>query len=288
MTVAELRHACYTYSKDTPFEKAAVNDVNVRFEQGKITGIIGHTGSGKSTLSQLLNGLLKVSSGEVFVNDKNIWSEPKKIKEIRFKVGLVFQYPEYQLFDETVRKDISFGPKNMGLDQKEIDERVLESLRFVGLPEDILDVSPFDISGGQKRRVAIAGIMAMRPEILVLDEPAAGLDPSGKREIFDRLRKYKDDTDSTLIIISHSMEDMAEFCDNVVVMSDSKVFLSGTVDEVFSHAQELTGVGLMVPQATQILIELRKMGYNVSTSAYTAESAVSEIMKLFEGGDQGA
>ncbi len=288
MTVAELRHACYTYSKDTPFEKAAVNDVNVRFEQGKITGIIGHTGSGKSTLSQLLNGLLKVSSGEVFVNDKNIWSEPKKIKEVRFKVGLVFQYPEYQLFDETVRKDISFGPKNMGLDQKEIDERVLESLRFVGLPEDILDVSPFDISGGQKRRVAIAGIMAMRPEILVLDEPAAGLDPSGKREIFDRLRKYKDDTDSTLIIISHSMEDMAEFCDNVVVMSDSKVFLSGTVDEVFSHAQELTGVGLMVPQATQILIELRKMGYNVSTSAYTAESAVSEIMKLFEGGDQGA
>lgn len=288
MTVAELRHACYTYSKDTPFEKAAVNDVNVRFEQGKITGIIGHTGSGKSTLSQLLNGLLKVSSGEVFVNDKNIWSEPKKIKEVRFKVGLVFQYPEYQLFDETVRKDISFGPKNMGLDQKEIDERVLESLRFVGLPEDILDVSPFDISGGQKRRVAIAGIMAMRPEILVLDEPAAGLDPSGKREIFDRLRKYKDDTDSTLIIISHSMEDMAEFCDNVVVMSDSKVFLSGTVDEVFSHAQELTDVGLMVPQATQILIELRKMGYNVSTSAYTAESAVSEIMKLFEGGDQGA
>lgn len=288
MTVAELRHACYTYSKDTPFEKAAVNDVNVRFEQGKITGIIGHTGSGKSTLSQLLNGLLKVSSGEVFVNDKNIWSEPKKIKEVRFKVGLVFQYPEYQLFDETVRKDISFGPKNMGLDQKEIDERVLESIRFVGLPEDILDVSPFDISGGQKRRVAIAGIMAMRPEILVLDEPAAGLDPSGKREIFDRLRKYKDDTDSTLIIISHSMEDMAEFCDNVVVMSDSKVFLSGTVDEVFSHAQELTGVGLMVPQATQILIELRKMGYNVSTSAYTAESAVSEIMKLFEGGDQGA
>lgn len=288
MTVAELRHACYTYSKDTPFEKAAVNDVNVRFEQGKITGIIGHTGSGKSTLSQLLNGLLKVSSGEVFVNDKNIWSEPKKIKEVRFKVGLVFQYPEYQLFDETVRKDISFGPKNMGLDQKEIDERVLESLRFVGLPEDILDVSPFDISGGQKRRVAIAGIMAMRPEILVLDEPAAGLDPSGKKEIFDRLRKYKDDTDSTLIIISHSMEDMAEFCDNVVVMSDSKVFLSGTVDEVFSHSQELTGVGLMVPQATQILIELRKMGYNVSTSAYTAESAVSEIMKLFEGGDQGA
>lgn len=288
MTVAELRHACYTYSKDTPFEKAAVNDVNVRFEQGKITGIIGHTGSGKSTLSQLLNGLLKVSSGEVFVNDKNIWSEPKKIKEVRFKVGLVFQYPEYQLFDETVRKDISFGPKNMGLDQKEIDERVLESLRFVGLPEDILDVSPFDISGGQKRRVAIAGIMAMRPEILVLDEPAAGLDPSGKREIFDRLRKYKDDTDSTLIIISHSMEDMAEFCDNVVVMSDSKVFLSGTVDDVFSHSQELTDVGLMVPQATQILIELRKMGYNVSTSAYTAESAVSEIMKLFEGGDQGA
>lgn len=286
MTVAELRNACYTYSKDTPFEKAAVNDVNVKFEQGKITGIIGHTGSGKSTLSQLLNGLLKVSSGEVYVNDKNIWAEPKKIKEVRFKVGLVFQYPEYQLFDETVRKDISFGPKNMGLDQKEIDERVIEAIRFVGLPEDLLDMSPFDISGGQKRRAAIAGIMAMRPEILVLDEPAAGLDPSGKREIFDRLKQYKDDTHSTLIIISHSMEDMAEFCDNIVVMSDSKVFLSGTVDEVFSHSKELTSVGLTVPQATQILMELKSMGYDVNTAAYTAESAVSEIMKLFKGGDE--
>ncbi|MCR5456911.1 MAG: energy-coupling factor transporter ATPase [Clostridiales bacterium] len=288
MTVAELKNACYTYSKDTPFEKAAVNDVNVKFEQGKITGIIGHTGSGKSTLSQLLNGLLKVSSGEVYVNDRNIWAEPKKIKEIRFKVGLVFQYPEYQLFDETIRKDISFGPKNMGLDQKEIDERVIESIRFVGLPEDILDMSPFDISGGQKRRAAIAGIMAMRPEILVLDEPAAGLDPSGKKEIFDRLRKYKDDTDSTLIIISHSMEDMAEFCDNIVVMSDSRVFLSGTVDEVFSHSKELMSVGLTVPQATQILMELKAMGYDVNTAAYTVDSAVSEIMKLFEGGDKGA
>ena len=288
MTVAELRNACYTYSKDTPFEKAAVNDVNVQFEQGKITGIIGHTGSGKSTLSQLLNGLLKVSSGEVYVNDKNIWAEPKKIKEIRFKVGLVFQYPEYQLFDETIRKDISFGPKNMGLDQKAIDERVIEAIRFVGLPEDILDMSPFDISGGQKRRAAIAGIMAMRPEILVLDEPAAGLDPSGKKEIFDRLRKYKDDTHSTLIIISHSMEDMAEFCDNIVVMSDSRVFLSGTVDEVFSHSKELMSVGLTVPQATQILMELKAMGYDVNTAAYTVDSAVSEIMKLFEGGDKGA
>jgi len=288
MTAAELRNACYTYSKDTPFEKAAVNDVNIKFEQGKITGIIGHTGSGKSTLSQLLNGLLKVSSGEVYVNDKNIWSEPKKIKEIRFKVGLVFQYPEYQLFDETIRKDISFGPKNMGLDPKEIEERVLESIKFVGLPEDVLDMSPFDISGGQKRRAAIAGIMAMRPEILVLDEPAAGLDPSGKKEIFDRLRKYKDDTKSTLIIISHSMEDMAEFCDNIVVMSESKVFLSGTVEEVFSHAEELTSVGLTVPQATQILMELRKMGYDVNTAAYTASSAVSEIMKLFKGGDDNA
>ena len=285
MTVAELRNACYTYSKDTPFEKAAVNDVNVKFEQGKITGIIGHTGSGKSTLSQLLNGLLKVSSGEVYVNDKNIWAEPKKIKEVRFKVGLVFQYPEYQLFDETIRKDISFGPKNMGLDQKEIDERVIEAIKFVGLPEDVLDMSPFDISGGQKRRAAIAGIMAMRPEILVLDEPAAGLDPSGKKEIFDRLRKYKDDTKSTLIIISHSMEDMAEFCDDIVVMTDSRVFLSGTVDEVFSHSKELASVGLTVPQATQILMELKSMGYDVGTAAYTAENAVSEIMKLFKGGD---
>lgn len=288
MTIAEFKNVSYVYSKDTPFEKAAVNDVNIQFEQGKITGIIGHTGSGKSTLSQLLNGLLKVSSGEVYVNDKNIWSEPKKIREVRFKVGLVFQYPEYQLFDETIRKDISFGPKNMGLSAEEINERVIESIKFVGLPEDVLDMSPFDISGGQKRRAAIAGIMAMRPEILVLDEPAAGLDPSGKREIFERLRKYKDDTKSTLIIISHSMEDMAEFCDNIVVMSDSRVFLSGTVEEVFSHSNELTNVGLMVPQATQILMELKEMGYDVSTCAYTSTDAVSQIMKLFEGGDDHA
>jgi energy-coupling factor transport system ATP-binding protein len=288
MTIAEFKNVSYVYSKDTPFEKAAVNDVNIQFEQGKITGIIGHTGSGKSTLSQLLNGLLKVSSGEVYVNDKNIWSEPKKIREVRFKVGLVFQYPEYQLFDETIRKDISFGPKNMGLSAEEINERVIESIKFVGLPEDVLDMSPFDISGGQKRRAAIAGIMAMRPEILVLDEPAAGLDPSGKREIFERLRKYKDDTKSTLIIISHSMEDMAEFCDNIVVMSDSRVFLSGSVEEVFSHSSELTSVGLMVPQATQILMELKEMGYDVDTGAYTSTDAVSQIMKLFEGGDDHA
>ncbi len=283
MTAAELRNVFYTYSKGTPFESAAVTDVSAVFESGMITGIIGHTGSGKSTVAQLINGLLPVSSGEVFVCGKNIWEEPKKMRQVRFTAGLVFQYPEYQLFDETIYKDISFGPKNMGLSEKEIDERVRDAARDVGLDEALLEKSPFELSGGQKRRAAIAGVLAMRPKVLILDEPAAGLDPRGRREILGNIAAYRDKTGAAIIMISHSMEDIAEYCDKIVVMSDSKVLLSGTPEEVFSHSDELMKTGLTVPQVTKVLCELKTMGYDVDTSAYTVDKAEKEILRLFGG-----
>ena len=283
MTAAELRNVFYTYSKGTPFELAAVTDVSAVFESGMITGIIGHTGSGKSTVAQLINGLLPVSSGEVFVCGKNIWEEPKKMRQVRFTAGLVFQYPEYQLFDETIYKDISFGPKNMGLSEKEIDERVRDAARDVGLDEALLEKSPFELSGGQKRRAAIAGVLAMRPKVLILDEPAAGLDPRGRREILGNIAAYRDKTGAAIIMISHSMEDIAEYCDKIVVMSDSKVLLSGTPEEVFSHSDELMKTGLTVPQVTKVLCELKTMGYDVDTSAYTVDKAEKEILRLFGG-----
>ena len=283
MTAAELRNVFYTYSKGTPFESAAVTDVSAVFESGMITGIIGHTGSGKSTVAQLINGLLPVSSGEVFVCGKNIWEEPKKMRQVRFTAGLVFQYPEYQLFDETIYKDISFGPKNMGLSEKEIDERVRDAARDVGLDEALLEKSPFELSGGQKRRAAIAGVLAMRPKVLILDEPAAGLDPRGRREILGNIAAYRDKTGAAIIMISHSMEDIAEYCDKIVVMSDSKVLLSGTPEEVFSHSDELMKTGLTVPQVTKVLCELKTMGYDIDTSAYTVDKAEKEILRLFGG-----
>lgn len=283
MTAAELRNVFYTYSKGTPFESAAVTDVSAVFESGMITGIIGHTGSGKSTVAQLINGLLPVSSGEVFVCGKNIWEDPKKMRQVRFTAGLVFQYPEYQLFDETVYKDISFGPKNMGLSEKEIDERVRDAARDVGLDEALLEKSPFELSGGQKRRAAIAGVLAMRPKVLILDEPAAGLDPRGRREVLGNIAAYRDKTGAAIIMISHSMEDIAEYCDKIVVMSDSKVLLSGTPEEVFSHSDELMKTGLTVPQVTKVLCELKTMGYDVDTSAYTVDKAEKEILRLFGG-----
>ena len=283
MTAAELRNVFYTYSKGTPFESAAVTDVSAVFESGMITGIIGHTGSGKSTVAQLINGLLPVSSGEVFVCGKNIWEDPKKMRQVRFTAGLVFQYPEYQLFDETVYKDISFGPKNMGLSEKEIDERVRDAARDVGLDEALLEKSPFELSGGQKRRAAIAGVLAMRPKVLILDEPAAGLDPRGRREILGNIAAYRDKTGAAIIMISHSMEDLAEYCDKIVVMSDSKVLLSGTPEEVFSHSDELMKTGLTVPQVTKVLCDLKTMGYDVDTSAYTVDKAEKEILRLFGG-----
>ncbi len=283
MTAAELRNVFYTYSKGTPFESAAVTDVSAVFESGMITGIIGHTGSGKSTVAQLINGLLPVSSGEVFVCGKNIWEDPKKMRQVRFTAGLVFQYPEYQLFDETVYKDISFGPKNMGLSEKEIDERVRDAARDVGLDEALLEKSPFELSGGQKRRAAIAGVLAMRPKVLILDEPAAGLDPRGRREVLGNIAAYRDKTGAAIIMISHSMEDIAEYCDKIVVMSDSNVLLSGTPEEVFSHSDELMKTGLTVPQVTKVLCELKTMGYDVDTSAYTVDKAEKEILRLFGG-----
>lgn len=283
MISAELKNVFYTYSKGTPFESAAVSDVSAVFESNMITGIIGHTGSGKSTVAQLINGLLPVSSGEVFVCGKNIWAEPKKMREVRFKAGLVFQYPEYQLFDETVYKDISFGPKNMGLSEKETDERVRGAAFDVGLDESLLEKSPFELSGGQKRRAAIAGVLAMRPQVLILDEPAAGLDPKGRREILGKIAGYKERTGAAVIMISHSMEDIAEYCDKIVVMSDSKVLICGTPREVFSHSDELMKTGLTVPQVTKVLCELKNMGYDVDTSAYTVKDAEAEILRLFGG-----
>lgn len=285
MKAAELENVSFVYSRNTPFMKVAVDDISISFDENMITGLIGHTGSGKSTVAQMLNGLLVPSSGNVLIYGRNMWAEPKKIKEFRYITGLVFQYPEYQLFEETVYKDIAFGPKNMGISEEEIDKRVRESIRFVGLDDDILEKSPFEISGGQKRRVAIAGVMAMNPRNLVLDEPAAGLDPRGRDEILSRIKEYQKETNSAVIMISHSMEDMAMYCDRLVVMSDAKPLMSGSCAEVFSHSEELQSVGLSVPQVTKLLKELSSMGYNVNSSLYTVEAAKDEILRLF-GGDK--
>lgn len=284
MNAAELRGVSYIYSENTPFRKVAVNDIDITFEEKIITGIIGHTGSGKSTVSQLLNGLLKPTSGTVSVEGKDIWEEPKKIRQVRFTVGLVFQYPEYQLFEETVYKDIAFGPKNMGLDESEIDRRVRTAAELVGLTPDFFEKSPFDLSGGQKRRVAIAGVMAMRPRILILDEPAAGLDPRGRDEILSRIVEYREKTDSTVLMISHSMEDMAAYCDKILVMNEAKPFLYGTPAEIFGQAEVLERVGLSVPQVTKLMRELRRRGYDVRTDIYTIEQAKAEVERLV-GGD---
>ena len=284
MNAGELRGVSFVYAKDTPFCKTAVDAIDISFEEKKITGIIGHTGSGKSTVSQLLNGLLKPSAGEVLIDGKNIWAEPKKIREVRFSVGLVFQYPEYQLFEETVYADIAFGPRNMGLSEEEIRQRVIESLALVGLSESLLDKSPYALSGGQKRRVAIAGIMAMRPKILILDEPAAGLDPRGRDEILHRIVEYREKTDSTVIMISHSMEDMAAYCDRILVMNEGKPLMTGTPREVFGNAETLESVGLSVPQVTKLMLALNAQGYPVRTDIYTVAQAKAELETLL-GGD---
>lgn len=283
MNAAELKGVSYVYSKNTPFMKVAVDNIDIIFEENKITGLIGHTGSGKSTVAQMLNGLLRPSDGDVVIHGRNMWEDPKKIKEFRYMTGLVFQYPEYQLFEETVYKDIAFGPKNMGLSDEEIDVRVREAAHFVGIPDDMLEKSPFDISGGQKRRVAIAGVMAMRPKNLVLDEPAAGLDPRGRDEILSKICAYQKETGSTVIMISHSMEDMALYCDKLVVMSHSKPIMTGTCAEVFSRADEIETAGLAVPQVTKLMTELAKKGYDVNTSVYTVEEAKRELLRVLGG-----
>ena len=277
--ILRLSNVSYVYSKGTPFERLALDNVNIAFEKGKITGLIGHTGSGKSTLVNLLNGLNKPTEGKIYLDGRDIWENPKEIAKIRFRVGLVMQYPEYQLFDETVRADIGFGPKNQGLSDEEVEKRVALAAKFVGLKNDILDKSPFELSGGQKRRVAIAGIIAMNPEVLVLDEPAAGLDPKGRREILTGLKEYVKESGTTLILVSHSMEDMAYYCDNVVVMNEGKVYRDGTVSEIFSMADDLLGVGLDVPMVSRIASELQKRGINLSGELYTVDGVYKAIMK---------
>ncbi|MBR5144708.1 MAG: energy-coupling factor transporter ATPase [Clostridia bacterium] len=282
--ILKIENLSYVYGKGTPFEKVALDNVCVSFEKGKITGLIGHTGSGKSTLVNLLNGLYKPTSGKVYLDGKDIWENPKEISKIRFKVGLVMQYPEYQLFDETVRSDIGFGPRNLGLSESEVEERVVEAARFAGVPADLLDKSPFELSGGQKRRVAIAGIIAMRPDVLVLDEPAAGLDPRGRREILGSLRDYADRMNASIILVSHSMEDMAHYCDNVVVMNSAKVYRTGTVKEIFSEADALISVGLDVPMISRVAAELRHRGINLSGELYTVDGVKAAILEYIREG----
>lgn len=278
MIKLQLNHVSYIYSKGTPFQKTALDDVTIGFEAGKITGLIGHTGSGKSSLVNLLNGLYRPTTGEVLLDGENIWNNLREINKIRARVGLVMQYPEYQLFDETVRADIGFGPRNLGLDSEEIDRRVNEAVSFVGIDESLLTKSPFELSGGQQRRVAIAGILAMEPEVLVLDEPAAGLDPRGRKEIMNGLVRYAREKGVTVILVSHSMEDMATYCDNVVVMYQSRIYKSGTVEEIFQDATSLTEVLLNVPQVSQIMTKLKNSGIKLEGNLYTVSRALDAII----------
>ena len=282
--IIKVENVSYVYSKGTPFQKIALDNVSIGFEKGKITGLIGHTGSGKSTLIGLLNGLNKPTEGKILFDGVDIWEKPKEITKIRFKVGVVMQYPEYQLFEDTVWKDIGFGPRNQGLSDEAVRERTLDAIRFTGIGREILDKSPFDLSGGQKRRVAIAGVIAMRPDVLVLDEPASGLDPRGRREILGGLRRLALETGTTIILVSHSMEDMAHYCDNVVVMNSSHVYKSGTVEEIFSLGSELTNIGLDVPLISKISDELIKRGIHLKGTLYTVEGVRDAIIEYIREG----
>ena len=282
--ILKLENVSYVYGKGTPFERVALDNVSVSFKRGRITGLIGHTGSGKSTLVNLLNGLYRPESGKVYLDGCDIWEKPKEISKIRYRVGLVMQYPEYQLFDETVKDDIGFGPRNLGLSSAEIEERVALAARFAGVPADLLDKSPFELSGGQKRRVAIAGIIAMRPDVLVLDEPAAGLDPKGRREILGGLREFVNYGGESVILVSHSMEDMAHYCDDVVVMNRAKVYKVGTVNEIFSEADELSSVGLDVPSVAKIALELRSRGISLDGELYTVDGVKNAILRYIKEG----
>ena len=280
--ILEAKNLTYIYSAGTPFEHKALDDISFSVERGEFIGIIGHTGSGKSTLMQQLNGLLKPTSGTVLLDGQDIWSDKKLTRQARFRVGLVFQYPEYQLFEETVYKDIAFGPKNMGLSPEEVDRRVREAAGFVGLTEQQLEVSPFDLSGGQKRRVAIAGVIAMEPEVLILDEPTAGLDPVGRSEILGNIQTYRKAKNATIMMVSHSMEDVARLTDRLLVMNGSKLAMDAPPAQVFTHAEELTQMGLNIPQVTQVFLELKKLGLDVK-NVYTIDQAAAEIKRLKEG-----
>ena len=281
--ILQVENLHHTYSAGTPFEHIALEDVSFSVERGEFIGIIGHTGSGKSTLMQHMNGLLKPTAGHVLLDGKDIWSDKALTRQSRFRVGLVFQYPEYQLFEETVYKDIAFGPKNMGLDKEEIDRRVRQAADFVGITEEQLQVSPFDLSGGQKRRVAIAGVIAMEPEVLILDEPTAGLDPEGREDVLRNIQRYRMAKNATIMMVSHSMSDVARLTDRLLVMSGAKLAMDGTPGEVFSRAQELVDMGLDIPEVTQLFLRLQQMGLPVK-QVYTIEQAVAQL-KLLKGGN---
>ncbi len=274
------------YSKGTVQQVAAINDVNLTIEKGELVGVIGHTGSGKSTLISHFNGLLKPDAGKVLVDGTDIWKDKETLRNTRFKVGLCFQYPEYQLFEETVFKDIAFGPKNMKLSESEVKERVLRAAEFVGVKPEHLDKSPFDLSGGEKRRVAIAGVMSMEPEVLIFDEPAAGLDPQGRRELIKLIKDYREQTGSAVVVVSHSMEDIASLADKVIVMNNSRIEMQGTVDEVYSRGEELRRIGLNIPEITEIFLRLRARGFDVPANVYTVEQGAA-ILKALASGRRG-
>lgn len=281
--IIETKNLTHIYSAGTPFQHMALDSVDFHAYPGEYLGIIGHTGSGKSTLIQHLNALLKPTSGTVLFQDVDVWSDPKTTKRTRFQVGLVFQYPEYQLFEETVYKDIAFGPKNMGFSPEEVDARVREAAAFVGLKEKHMEQSPFELSGGQKRRVAIAGVMAMRPEVLILDEPTAGLDPKGRDRILGQIQEYHQEQKNTVLIVSHSMEDVARFAQKALVMNKSQVFMYDTVENVFEHANEISAMGLAVPQITRVFMKLAAKGYPVDPHVYTIEGAKKELLRVMNG-----
>ena len=283
--IIQVKNLTHTYGAGTPFQRSAVDHMSFDVNEGEFLGIIGHTGSGKSTLIQHLNGLLQPTEGQILLHGRDIWAEPKKIRDVRFKVGLVFQYPEYQLFEETVYRDIAFGPKNMKLSDEEIDRRVREAASFVELPESVMELSPFELSGGQKRRVAIAGVIAMEPKVLILDEPTAGLDPKGREEILRNIRTYQAAKQATVIMVSHSMEEIADSVERLVVVNDAKIPMDGTPREVFSHGDELEAMGLAIPQVTKIFRRLKELGLPVDPSVYTTAQAVAALEAL-KGGDR--
>ena len=281
MATIQTKGLTYRYGIGTPFEKTAVDHVDLEIESGSFVGIIGHTGSGKSTLIQHLNGLLKPTEGSILLDGKDIWAEKAQMRQVRFRVGLVFQYPEYQIFEETVAKDIAFGPRNMGLAEEEVQARVKETAAIVGLSDDILEQAPFLLSGGQKRRVAIAGVMAMRPEVLILDEPTAGLDPRGREEILEEIKAYRRQTGATILLVSHSMEDVARHAQKILVMNAGKVFCYGTVENVFRRSQELQAIGLAVPQITRVCNALRAKGIPLTEDIFTVEQAKEQLIAWY-------
>lgn len=288
MSILEVKNLTHTYDGNTPYMHDAVKNVSFSIEKGEVVGIIGHTGSGKSTLVQHLNGLLKASAGEILLDGKNIWDNPKNIRAIRSRVGLVFQYPEYQLFEDTVYKDIAFGPKNMGLSDAEIAKRITEICELVGIKEDYLEKSPFDLSGGEKRRVAIAGVMAMQPEIIIFDEPVAGLDPIGRSRVIKMIDDYSKKYNATVLIISHNMEDMALIADKLLVMNKGELALFDTTENVFRQCDFLKSIGLSVPMVTQIMLALKDKGLEIPNNIFTVDSAVDYLLNFTKGGNHNA